>query len=88
VPHSIDAQIVVDVDLSILGSARERFDEYEAQIREEYASVPAAAFRAGRLAVLREFVARPTIFNTRRFIETLEAAARVNLERSIARLDT
>lgn len=37
VPRGTDAELLVDVDLSILGAAPERFDQYEKQVREEYA---------------------------------------------------
>lgn len=44
-PVSPDEQLLVDVDLSILGAGGERFAEYEQQIRDEYAFVPPALFR-------------------------------------------
>jgi predicted metal-dependent HD superfamily phosphohydrolase len=37
-----DAQLLLDVDLAILGAAPARFVEYERQIRAEYAHVPQA----------------------------------------------
>jgi len=86
VPHGIDAKIVVDVDLSILGAAEKRFDEYEAQIREEYAWVPRPLYRRGRRKVLEGFLERPTIFGTAKFVARYEAQARRNLERALARL--
>jgi predicted metal-dependent HD superfamily phosphohydrolase len=85
VPQDPDEKILIDVDLSILGEKPDRFDEYENQIREEYAWVPAVVFRAKRRNILRGFLARASIFNTRKFVETYEAQARANLERSIKR---
>jgi predicted metal-dependent HD superfamily phosphohydrolase len=35
-PPGGDAALLVDVDLAILGSPAERFDEYERQVRQEY----------------------------------------------------
>ena len=87
VPSEPDEAILVDVDLSILGAAPARFDEYEKQIREEYSWVPGFLFRTKRRSILKEFLARPTIFNTRKFVVTYEARARENLERSISKLD-
>jgi predicted metal-dependent HD superfamily phosphohydrolase len=86
VPAGEDQRIVVDVDLSILGAPQERFDEYEAQIREEYAWVPEETFRARRRDVLAQFLARPSVFSTRTFLDRYETRARRNLGRSIRKL--
>ena len=85
-PREPDERILIDVDLSILGAPPRRFDEYEEQVRAEYSWVPAIVFRAKRREILRGFLARPSIFHTRKFAEAYEARARANLERSIARL--
>ena len=87
VPHGTDAEILVDVDLSILGSAPERFDEYERQVREEYAWVPEFVFRRERKAILKEILARSRIFSTTRFRDRYEQQARSNIERSLERLE-
>lgn len=52
-PQGSDAQLLVDVDLSILGAAEARFAEYESQIRQEYGWVPDETFRDRRTRVLR-----------------------------------
>lgn len=82
-PPSGDAQLLVDVDLAILGAAPERFAEYERQIREEYAWVPGWIFRRKRRAVLRQFLERDPIYGTAHFRERLEAAARRNLAQAV-----
>jgi predicted metal-dependent HD superfamily phosphohydrolase len=86
VPGDIDAQVLVDIDLSILGAEEKRFDEYERQVREEYGWVPEPIYRDKRKAILESFLARATIYNTARFIERYEPRARANLARSLARL--
>lgn len=78
-----DAVVLVDVDLSILGRAPQRFNEYEHQIRQEYDWVPAEDFAAGRAAVLETFLARPTIYGTEFFRDKYERQARENLKQSI-----
>lgn len=69
-----------------LGAAPARFDEYERQVRAEYAFVPETIFRRRRAEVLAGFVARDRIYSTAHFNETDEARARANLGRSIAAL--
>ena len=83
-PVSPDEQLLVDVDLSILGAGGERFAEYEQQIRDEYAFVPPALFRQKRGEILQGFLNRPVIYSTAHFRETLEACARANLRKAIA----
>lgn len=85
VPADPAAQLIVDIDLSILGAERPRYDEYEAQIRREYSFVPDDAFRLGRAAILRKFLERPAIFSTAHFHERYEARARENLASSLER---
>jgi predicted metal-dependent HD superfamily phosphohydrolase len=87
IPHSPDGRFVVDVDLSILGRPAAEFDAYEAAIRREYAWVPEGNFRSGRAKILRDFLARPSIYQTEHFRAKYEAAARTNLARSIAELE-
>jgi predicted metal-dependent HD superfamily phosphohydrolase len=85
-PATPDEQVLVDVDLSILGVDARRFDEYEAQIRQEYAHVPEALFRTKRAQVLHGFLERSRIYLTDAFHSRYEAAARANLARSLAGL--
>jgi len=85
-PGDPDSALLVDVDLSILGQPVDRFDEYERQIRQEYDWVEAAAFAAGRGAILKSFLERRAIFSTPFFRDKYERRARENLKRSIERL--
>jgi predicted metal-dependent HD superfamily phosphohydrolase len=86
VPRDRDAQILVDIDLSILGADEPRYQEYETQIRREYAWVDEGAFRSGRTKVLRSFLDRPFIYSTTEFRSRLEAPARNNLARALLAL--
>ena len=86
VPSGRDAEILVDVDLSILGAAPQRFDEYERQVRQEYAWVPDFLYRRERRKILKDFLARPRIFSTALFRGRYEEQARSNIERSLAQL--
>lgn len=84
-PPTTEAALLVDIDLGILAADEIRFDEYERDVRSEYAWVPGLLFRRKRREVLRGFLARPRIFTSGAF-DADEARARANLTRSIARL--
>ena len=84
--RSNDAKLLVDIDLSILGATRIRFDEYEQQIRREYQWVPEKSFRDRRRRILTGFLERPMIYNTDFFRVRLEGKARTNLQRSLSAL--
>jgi len=86
IPETLDQQALVDIDLSILGERIERYDEYDIQVRKEYAWVPDEVYRVKRYEVLEMFLARPFIYSTTYFQEHFEAQARVNLKRSITKL--
>jgi predicted metal-dependent HD superfamily phosphohydrolase len=81
-----DFQLLVDIDLSILGADQRRFDESDKQIRREYAHVPEADWRVGRKRVLRGFLDRPRLYGSERFHSLLEQQARSNLQRALDRL--
>jgi predicted metal-dependent HD superfamily phosphohydrolase len=86
VPATPDERLLVDIDLAILGADEARFDAYERQVRDEYAHVPEALFRARRREILHAFVERAPIYNTPTYVRRFEAAAKANLGRSLARL--
>ena len=81
-----DARLLLDIDLAILGAAPARFDEYERQVRLEYAHVDDEAWRTGRARVLRKFLEKPRIYATDAYRDALEARARENIGRSLGAL--
>lgn len=85
-PVGRDAQVLVDVDLSILGAEAERFREYEMQVRREYSWVPEDTFRIGRAKILKDFLDRAHIYSTTPFRERYEIPARRNLRHSLEQL--
>lgn len=74
-----DAQGLVDIDLAILGSAPERFAQYDADVRREYDWVPGFRYRRARRTVLQGFLDRPRIYTTAPAFDLLEPQARLNL---------
>ena len=85
-PESPDEQLLVDIDLSILGAPRARFESYDQQIRHEYAWVSQPVYRSKRLEVLQGFLDRAFIYSTPHFRDALEVAARANLLNAIEAL--
>ena len=86
-PEGNDQQLLVDIDLSILGACHFRFEEYEEQIRAEYKWVPQSIFVSKRKEILNEFLDRRPIFHTPDLFKVFEDQARVNLVYSIWSLE-
>lgn len=80
-----DAALFLDCDMAILGAAPAAFDAYDAAIAIEYQAVPADAYRAGRRAFLAAVLAAPRIYLSDHVHAQLDAPARANLARAIAR---
>ncbi len=87
-PETDDANgcALSDADLSILASSQERYDDYVAAVRSEYAHLPDEIFAAGRAEVLRSLAGAPQLFRTAPGHEHWEQTARANLERELAAL--
>ena len=85
-PDTQDEQVLVDIDLAILGADTARFEEYETQVRAEYGWVPEFLFRRTRRKILQSFLARPAIYSTAHFKIQREKKARDNLARSLSLL--
>jgi predicted metal-dependent HD superfamily phosphohydrolase len=88
-PEADDAggSVLSDADLAILAAAPARYAEYVADVRREYAHVPDDVFAAGRSAVLRDLLAKPTLFHTAHARKHWEPAARANVEAELMELD-
>lgn len=85
-PEGKDQKLIVDIDLAILAAPRDRFVEYEKQVREEYSWVPEDRFCERRAEILEAFLARESIYSTLRLRETFERGARENLALSLRKL--
>ena len=82
----IDAELLVDVDLSILGASPEAFDAYDQAIRQEYAWVSEDQYRQARCGVLLGFLSRETLYKTAEFRQRYESQARRNLRQKVEEL--
>lgn len=81
-----DEQLLVDIDLSILGAPADIYDQFEQNVRKEYQQVPSIIFRKKRKEILKSFLSRDSIYYLTYFREKYEQAAKLNLERAIVQL--
>jgi len=85
-PEGADAELLVDIDLSILGADAAEYDIYERAIRKEYRFVPKRFYQPGRKKLLTSFLERPQIYLTSELQNRFEEQARKNLKRAIEKL--
>jgi predicted metal-dependent HD superfamily phosphohydrolase len=85
---SADEAVILDLDLSTLGTSRDEYARYAQQIHDEY--VPAAAtdarFRIGRAEFLQRMLTLPHVFVTAEGRRRWDDAARANIAWEIAEL--
>ena len=86
-PDDLNGCTLSDADLAILAAGPERYAEYVAGVRAEYAHVPDDLFARGRGMVLRDLLAKPHLFHTAPAQAAWEDAARANMLAELARLE-
>lgn len=75
-----------DADLWVFASSPERYAEYTAGVRAEYAHLSPERFRAGRAEILRGFLDRPRLYRTEHAHHMWDARARDNVSKEIRSL--
>jgi len=83
---TIDEAVLVDIDLSILGSDSETYGRFEKGVRMEYKFVPWFLYRKKRRSLLRSFLGRKRIYINEFFFKSFEHLARENLANAISNL--
>ena len=81
-----DEQLIVDIDLAILGAPPEVYDQFERNVRKEYRLVPGFIYRKKRKELLRSFLSSGSIYNLELFKERYEDQAKQNLRSAIGTL--
>lgn len=81
-----EEDIFLDIDLAILGTDPETFNQYEKDIRKEYDWVPLEMYCARRAEILQSFLDRACIYRSE-MLHFYEDQARENLSRSIKALN-
>lgn len=79
-------QLLLDLDLAILGSSSKIYDAYVDAVRREYAFVPDDQWRLGRADVLSRFLDRQRIYQSAYFHGQRGHPARDNLQRELETL--
>lgn len=79
-------QLLLDMDMAVLGKTKEAYWAYAGLIRREYAFVEHQVYCEKRAEVLKGFLECPQIYGTKVMREALEIRARENLEAEIALL--
>lgn len=82
----MDQQLMVDIDLSILGSPPDIYQEYEAHIRQEYKWVPWLIYKKRRKQLLASFLAKEQLYHHPHFQQLWTDQARSNLRSAMAQL--
>jgi len=85
-PYRQDLEVLLDIDLAILGRGEEDFAAYEHKIRREYGFLCEASYRRARRQVLESFLSRPRLYLTAWLRKHYEARARRNLIAALERL--
>ena len=81
-----DENLIIDIDLSILGASSDEYSVYQRAVRAEYSEVSDTDFAKGRRAILERFLEGP-IYVTGYFSQ-LEDQARENLTEELSSLES
>lgn len=81
-----EEEVIVDIDLSILGCTAEIYEQFEKNVRKEYRLVPYFLYRKKRKEILQRFLSRDRIFHTDYFYQRYEYQARINIKNAIGNL--
>ncbi|MDR2060139.1 MAG: metal-dependent hydrolase [Acinetobacter sp.] len=79
--NELELQFLLDIDLAILAASPERFEEYEQQIKQEYAWVDPDIYLIKRKQVLAHFYQAEPLYQTEYFQQNFEQRAKQNLNR-------
>ncbi|MBD3204753.1 hypothetical protein GF319_00240 [Candidatus Bathyarchaeota archaeon] len=81
-----DTQLLLDIDLSILGQPAEQYRDYTKKIRREYSHLSTKEYARKRIRFLQGMLERRDIYHTSYFKKKYEQTARRNLRQEIETL--
>ena len=76
---SEENKLFLDADLSILGSHEKTYRHYAQNVRKEYAFYDDVTYAKGRKKVLKMFLSKERIYESKHFYDKHEKQARVNI---------
>ena len=82
-----DTNILMDLDLSILGRGPKEYEKYSENIRKEYIMYPDVMYQKGRKDFLKNILALDSIYKTDFFKQKFEVQARMNLRLELNQLN-
>lgn len=85
-PKNTNEAIIMDIDITILGSREEIYLDYTKQIRKEYKWIPGILYRKKRKEIMKQFLRRPRLYYTPFFFDKFEKQARANIADEVATL--
>jgi predicted metal-dependent HD superfamily phosphohydrolase len=80
---SNDEKLLIDLDMSILGSLRKDYNKYCENIRKEHESISEEDFYRGRLIFIENMLSKNSIFKTLFFKNKYEKMAKKNLKHEL-----
>lgn len=81
-----DTNLLLDLDLSILGKSPQIYRDYKNSIRKEFSIIPGFLYNPGRKKILKDFLKRDFIYKTAHFRDRYEMQARENLNTELKAL--
>ncbi|QCK17079.1 HD domain-containing protein [Mangrovivirga cuniculi] len=81
-----DTNILLDLDLSILGASPEEYKRYCQNVRKEYWIYPNFIYKKGRKKALKHILELDPIYKTEYFKDKYEARAKENLKDELSQL--
>lgn len=79
IKSSLEVQLMLDIDLSILGESPEKYKKYSKNVRQEYLQYDDQTYKIKRSKVLERFLNQDTLFLTLYFKNKYQKQARNNL---------
>ncbi|PPK92382.1 putative metal-dependent HD superfamily phosphohydrolase [Nonlabens xylanidelens] len=81
-----DTNLLIDIDLAILGHKKNVYQLYTENVRKEYSIHPKFIYNPARKKAMQHFLEQDRIFKTDEFYNTYESMARDNISKEINNL--